>query len=259
MVGSWIEYVTVFIIGSAVGSFLNVVIYRVPKGMSTIRPGSACPQCKRPIKPWENIPLLSYICLRGRCAGCKKTISLRYPLIEAIMGGFAALLLSIYGWNSDLLFFGVLTAVLLALSAIDIDTYRLPNSIVLTGSILAVVLTIILRRDQLVDMLLGGVVGIGMLVLMGLIGSLLFRKPTLGMGDIKLAGMIGLYIGPHHTLGMFILGVFIGALSGGMLIILGKRKWGQKIPFGPYLAVGALISLFWGEILWGWYRSFVLY
>lgn len=255
---SWLEYSVVFILGSAIGSFLNVVIYRVPIGESIISPGSHCPKCQRSIKPHENIPIISYIFLKGKCAGCGEGISLRYPAVEAGMAAIAVVLLVKIGWEWQYLFYGVLAAVLLALSVIDINTHRLPNSIVLTGSILAVVLTLLVWRGHLLDMALGGLMGLGLLGLMGLIGKFLFRKDTLGMGDIKLAGMAGLYLGPHLTAGMFILGVFTGAIAGVALIAIGGKKWGQRIPFGPYLALGCMISLLWGKELWRWYIMLLL-
>ncbi len=258
-----IEYIAVFLFGTAIGSFLNVVIFRVPAGLSIIKPGSYCPKCKRPIKPYENIPILSYLFLSGRCAGCKSSISIRYPLIEFSMGVLAILMLAKFGWSWDLLIYSTLAALLLSLTMIDLDVYRLPNAITLTGSIFAVILTVAFRRPFLLDMVLGGIVGIGVLALQGLVGSLIVRvtrkKKTsaLGLGDVKLAGMIGLFLGPGHTAGMFILGIFLATILSISFIMSGKRLWTQKIPFGPYLAGGALISLFFGKDLWAWYWSFL--
>ncbi len=258
MVLTALEYTGGFIIGTMVGSFLNVVIHRVPRGESIVRPASHCPHCRRPIKPWENIPILSYLALRGRCAGCGLPISIRYPAVEAAMGVVVVLLLHYYHWSVDLLFFGALAGVLLALSLIDIATYRLPNRVVLTGAVMAVVLTLFLRREHLASMVLGGLLGAAMLSLMGLIGTLLFRRPALGMGDIKLAGMIGLYLGPAKTAGMFVLGVFSAAIIGGGLLLIGGGGWRQRIPFGPHLALGAVVSLLWGGKLWSWYWALTI-
>ena len=253
------EYLLVFIIGSALGSFLNVVIYRVPRGKSIVLPASHCPSCQRPIKAYENIPIISYLFLRGKCAGCGARISLQYPLVEAAMGLLAVLLLAYYGWTWELLLYGSMTAIVLALSVVDIRTYRLPNNIVLTGEVIAVVLTLLFFRDRWLNMVLGGLTGLGLLIIMGLIGNLLFRKDTLGMGDVKLAGMLGLYLGPSHTAGMFILGVFIGALAGAVMIAVGGKRWGQRIPFGPYLALGGFVSLLWGDVIWRWYLMLVIH
>ncbi len=163
-----------------------------------------------------------------------------------------------FGWNWDALIYFVMTAILISLSAIDFATYRLPNSITLTGAVFAIILTAIFRRDFLLPMLLGGITGLGLLIFMGLLGSLLFRKASLGMGDIKLAGMIGLYLGPARTVGMYFIGVLLGAIVGAVVLTIGKKKWGQKIPFGPYLAGGALISLLYGKEIWKWYMGMVI-
>jgi leader peptidase (prepilin peptidase)/N-methyltransferase len=253
-----VEYLAVFVLGTMIGSFLNVVIYRVPAGISIVKPASHCPQCQRPVKPWENIPILSWLLLRGRCAGCKKPISVRYPAVEAAMGLLAALMFSRFGWSWDALFFSVLAALLLALSAIDIATYRLPNPITLTGAILGVILTVVFRRSELVKTLIGAGVGIGLLLFMALVGQLLFRKETLGIGDVKLAGMVGLFLGPWKTAGMFFVGVFAGALIGGTLALVGGKGWGSRLPFGPYLAAGAIVSLLWGDKLFNVYLHLVL-
>jgi leader peptidase (prepilin peptidase)/N-methyltransferase len=252
------EYSVAFMFGAIIGSFLNVIIYRVPAGISIVKPASHCPNCDRLIKPYENIPILSYILLRAKCAGCKTSISLKYPFIEALTGLSAVGLVLNFGWNWDALIFFTMTAILIALSAIDFATYRLPNAITLTGAIAAVILTVIFKRDYLVLMLLGGLTGLSLLMLMGLIGSLLFRKPSLGMGDIKLAGMIGLFLGPARTVGMFFLGVFLGAIVGGLVLIMGTKKMGQKIPFGPYLAAGAVLALIYGKELWECYMGIVI-
>ncbi len=249
----WPEYAAIFGLGSIIGSFLNVVIHRLPKGKSLAYPASHCPNCKRPVRPWENIPLLSFILLRGKCAGCKSPISWRYPAVEAVTGALFALILWKTGWRIELPIYLLMTALLIALSAIDIATMRLPNALTLTGAIGAIVLTLVLRTHFWLDMILGAVVGFGLLYLMGLIGSLLFRKETLGLGDVKLAGMIGLFIGPAYTAGMYLIGIFLGGLVGGGLILAGGKKWGEKIPFGPYLAAGSIVSLVWGEKLWRWY------
>ena len=257
------EYIALFIFGTAIGSFLNVVIYRIPAGLSIVKPGSHCPHCNRPIKAYENIPILSYMFLLGRCAGCRSRISIRYPLVECSMGILAVLMLANFGWSWDLLIYSILAALLLSLTLIDLDVYRLPNAITLTGSIFAVVLTLLFRRSFFLEMILGGLVGIGVLSLQGLVGTMIVKftrkqkKSALGLGDVKLAGMIGLFLGPGYTAGMFILGIFLATIFSVFFIVSGKRAWTQRIPFGPYLAGGALISLFWGKDLWAWYWSFL--
>lgn len=243
----------IFILGTMVGSFLNVVIHRVPRGESIVRPGSHCPHCGRPVRALENIPILSYIFLWGRCAGCRGRISLRYPVVEALMGLLAVAMLMKFGLTWDALHYTALAALLLALSAIDLDTMRLPNAITLSGALIAAATTLLLRRDAVLMMLLGGLMGLGLMIFMGLLGKVLFRKETLGYGDVKLGGMIGLFVGPWHTLGMFVFGVATGAVIGLGAILIGRREWGSRIPFGPFLALGTLVSLFWGQAALDWY------
>ena len=179
------------------------------------------------------------------------------------MGILAVLMLANFGWSWDLLIYSILAALLLSLTLIDLDVYRLPNAITLTGSIFAVVLTLRCRRSFFLEMILGGLVGIGVLSLQGLVGTMIVKftrkqkKSALGLGDMKLAGMIGLFLGPGYTAGMFILGIFLATIFSVFFIVSGKRAWTQRIPFGPYLAGGALISLFWGKDLWAWYWSFL--
>lgn len=255
---SLFEYIIAFSFGTIIGSFLNVVIYRVPAGISIIKPASHCPNCQRSIKPYENIPIISYLFLKAKCAGCQTAISPKYLFIEALTGLSAIGMVFNFGWNWDAMIYFIMTAVLISLTAIDFATYRLPNSITLTGAILAMILTLIFRRDFFIPMLLGGLTGLGLLILMGLMGSLLFRKASLGMGDIKLAGMIGLFLGPARTVGMYFIGVLLGAVVGGVVLVIGKKKWGQKIPFGPYLAGGAITALLFGREMWDWYMRMVI-
>lgn len=253
-VAAWL---VLFGLGSVVGSFLNVVIYRVPAGKSIVRPGSHCPHCGKPIPPYLNVPILSFLMLKGRCRDCRAPISWRYPAVEALTGGLAVMLFTKFGWSVDLLRFGVMTALLVALSAIDIATYRLPNALTLTGAVLAVLITLALQPERWFKMLLGAVTGVALLGFMGLVGGLLFRKPSLGLGDVKLAGMMGLYLEPARTAGMFILGVVLGAVFGGSALLFGGKGWGSRIPFGPYLAAGGLVSLMWGGEVWNWYWRLV--
>lgn len=252
----WPEYVALFLLGNIVGSFLNVVINRVPEGTSLLNPPSHCPNCQRPIKLYENIPLISYVLLKGKCVGCHQSISLQYPAVEAGMGILLMVLLGFFGWNWDLLFYGVFAGLLLSLSVIDIKTNRLPNPITLAGTIIALILIVLLRRDDFWIMLLGGAIGAGFLLFNWTVGKLLFRRDGVGMGDIKFAGMIGLFLGPLKTAEMFLLAIFSGALIGGVMIMLKRRGVSQTIPFGPYMAVGAMSAVLWGESLWHWYAGF---
>lgn len=247
----------VFLFGAIVGSFLNVVIYRVPRGLSLIKPGSHCPHCGRPVKPWENIPIISFILLGGRCAGCHKPISWRYPVVEGLTGGLMTVVIWRFGLTGEAVLYCVLVALLVALSFIDLATYRLPDPIVFTGMLLALVLNLALRPGYVTTMLMGAGVGLGLLLFMYGVGWLMFRKETLGWGDVKLGGMIGLFVGPAHAAGMFVFAILLGALIGGAILLFSGRGWGWRIPFGPYISVGTLVSLFWGEKAWEWYIGII--
>ncbi len=253
---SWIEFVVIFILGLPIGSFLNVVIYRVPSGQSIAFPASHCVNCKKKIRFYLNIPLISYVLLKGRCKNCNEPISFIYPLIEGLMGLLLVVMLQQYGWSLDLLFYGTFSALLLCLSVIDIQVKRLPNAITLTGAIIAVMFSLLFRRDQLLLMLFGCLVGIGFLLLNWLIGKMLFKRDGVGMGDIKMAGMIGLFLGPFLTAEMFVISVFVAASFGGMFILLNKKGMFYKIPFGPYMAFSSIVALIYGKPIWLWYARF---
>lgn len=244
-----IEYAALFVIGTGIGSFLNVLIYRIPRGESIVLPGSHCPRCKRQIKPHENIPLISYVLLKGKCKGCGWSIPIRYPIVEALMGLLASALLLKFGFSWNLVFYGVLAALLLALSVIDIQVRRLPNQLVLAGVTAAVGMTLLFRHNDIVAMISGGALGLGLLLFNWLVGKMLFRKEGVGMGDIKLAGMTGLFLKPVGTALMFVIAVFSAALYGIALVVFGKKEMLNRIAFGPFLSLGALMTLFLGEEL----------
>jgi leader peptidase (prepilin peptidase) / N-methyltransferase len=253
---SWIEYVVIFLVGLPIGSFLNVVIYRIPIGQSIVFPASHCVHCKQKIKSYLNIPLISYVLLRGRCSVCKVVISAIYPIVEGTMGLLLVILLYKFGWTWELLIFGTLSSILLCLSVIDIQVKRLPNAITLTGTILALIFTLFFRPDQMLNLVFGGLVGVGFLLMNWLIGKMIFKRDGVGMGDIKMAGMIGLFLGPLLTAVMFVISVFVAALIGGTFILIGKKGMFYKIPFGPYMAIATIIVLLYGEQLWLWYARF---
>lgn len=245
-----------FIFGLAIGSFLNVVIYRVPRNLSIVRPPSSCPDCGRMIRPWENIPLISYfLLLRGRCAGCGKRISMRYPLIELFTGILFASVALRYGLSLQTLVFCAVSAVLLALSVIDLQTKLLPDCIVLPSLIGACILAVATLYEpieqlwpvQPTDAFFGMAAGGLPLLAVAWIYMQLTGRDGMGGGDIKLMFFIGALLGPAAVL----LTLFIGSLSGSIIGLVYLRLQGRErhtqIPFGPFLAAGAWISLMWGD------------
>lgn len=261
------------VIGLAVGSFLNVVIHRVPAGLSVVRPASACPGCGTEIRARDNIPVLSWILLRGRCRNCGTGISLRYPLVEAGTG-LAFVAVAVYflpridaalgsgltapGAFLELLAFLALAALTIALAIIDIEVQRLPNPIVLTGYIIAIVLLLpaallLGRPEALLTALIGGAA----LFVFYLVVALIYPG-GMGFGDVKLAGLLGLYLG-YLGWPELIVGAFAAFLLGGIaaLVLVLARHGGRKtrLPFGPFMLGGAWVGVVVGKPVAAGYLS----
>ncbi len=251
----------VFILGSSIGSFLNVVVYRVPAGLSILWPPSRCPHCLHKLGKTENIPVWGWIRLRGRCAHCGSPISIRYPLVEAATG----LLFVLVAGTSlatplDMVANWAFFSWLLALSLIDLDTMTLPN--VLTQSGLVVGLAFQVARcflvapnfaagvhDYLMPAIIGTVLGIWLLDIIGLVGSIAFGQAAMGAGDAKLMAMMGAWLGWKSMLVAGFLACMMGAFLGGGAIALGWLDRRQPMPFGPFLASGGAISAIWGDVI----------
>ncbi len=246
------------VLGLVVGSFLNVVIWRVPRGESVVRPPSHCPRCNRPISPRDNVPVLSWLILRGRCRHCGEPISARYPLVELATGVLFVAFAFRFGPHAELpayLYFG---AVGIALAMIDFDCKRLPDALTLPSYPVGIGLLALAAGfgddwDAFIRALLA------MAVLFVFYGLLWFVYPSgMGFGDVKLSGVVGLYLG-WVGWGALMVGAFGGFLVGGLVgigVILfagGGRK--SRIPFGPFMLIGALIGIFAGQPLADGYRS----
>jgi leader peptidase (prepilin peptidase) / N-methyltransferase len=250
---------SVGVLGILIGSFLNVVIGRVPEGKSVVHPPSACPRCQAQIGPRDNIPILSWLLLRAKCRNCALPISGRYPLIEALTGVLFALTTWRLGWTPELpavLFF---VAGGVALSAIDLEHLRLPNAVVypLLGMVVgALVLAAGLAHDwpRLIWVAAGALASAAALF------AIVFatKGRGMGMGDVRLALVLGAVTGWYGP-GRSALGVFLGFVVGSVLgIVLAVRKGevkGVKMPFGPSLIVGCWLTILWGGSMWNWYRT----
>jgi leader peptidase (prepilin peptidase)/N-methyltransferase len=235
--------------GAIVGSFLNVVAYRLPLGESLATPGSRCPSCGTPIKPYDNIPVLSWLLLRGRCRACGARISARYPIVEAVTGLLCALVVIAKGPDEDALLGLVLVLVLVPITLIDLDHFIIPNVLVLFGSAAALVILALTDPDSIVENLISAAAAGGFLL-----AAVLAYPRGMGMGDVKLAAMLGLFLGRAVGPAMFA-AMIIGSLVGGVIMarkgVMAGRK--TKIPFGPYLAAGGLVGLLWGDAIVDWY------
>jgi leader peptidase (prepilin peptidase)/N-methyltransferase len=256
--------VSAAVLGLVVGSFLNVVIYRVPRNQSLISPGSRCPNCESPIRARHNIPLLGWLVLRGRCAACGRRISIRYPLVElATAGLFVAVA---YRMDALRLLAGLpaywfFTALAVTLAAIDVDVRRLPNSIVLPSyPVLAILLTVASIDSQ--DWKALAHAGVGAAALFGFYLLLATLYPAgMGFGDVKLAGLLGGVLGYLSWSALLVgafAGFFLGALVGILLMAGGRAGRKTALPFGPAMLAGALVALFFGREISDWYLNTLL-
>ena len=248
------------LLGLAVGSFLNVVIYRVPRDESLVRPGSHCPHCQAEVRHRHNIPVLGWLLLRGRCADCTASISARYPLVE---GGTAALFVAVaarFGPSWELPAYLYLAAAAVALAAIDLDVMRLPDRIVLPSYAVALVLLIPAAiAGQSWDPLVRGLIAAG--ATYALYWILAVMPKGMGGGDVKLAPLLGLYLGWLGWTSVAV-GLFAGFLLGGVVgvVLLATRVAGRKsrIPFGPYMLAGAFLAVFAAAPIAAWYSSLLV-
>lgn len=233
--------------GLVVGSFLNVVIHRVPRRESVVWPGSRCPRCGAPISARDNVPLLSYLLLRGRCRRCRAPIPARYPLVEGLTGALFAAAALEFGPGLRFVPALVLLAALVVLAATDLEHRLLPNAVVLPAAAAGLLLSAAADpgRWWVYPLSALGVAG-------GLLALALARPGGMGMGDVKMGGMLGAFLGPYAFLAVF-LGAFAGALTSGALMILGKAGRQTRLPFGTFMALGGVAALFFGPELWGLY------
>ena len=242
-----------FIFGLCIGSFLNVCIYRIPASQSISHPRSSCTRCNEPIPFYDNIPVLSYLWLRGKCRFCREPISLRYPVIELLTGLFALITFLKYGLSLEALIYFVFIAALLVITFIDIDHQIIPDIISLPGIPIFFLASFGLSQINWLDSLIGILVGGGSLFLVAWIYSLITKKEGMGGGDIKLLAMIGAVIGWKGVLFTIFVASAVGTLAG-MLVMLKSRKGMRlKIPFGPFLAIGGIAYIFFGPQLIRWY------
>lgn len=258
-------WVFIFLFGLAVGSFLNVCIYRIPLPDVSIHSPrrSFCSECNETIKVYDNIPVLSYLILWGKCRYCKARISVIYPLVELATGTLFLLMFYHFGLTLELLLALAFIAVLLPISVIDVRYYIIPNVIIATGLILGVVIVCAIAYQRadvwyLLTRLIGAVTGGTALWVIAVIGGAVLRKTAMGGGDIKLMALIGLFLGAWPQLVMVIaFSALSGAIVGSALILSGRKSRQSPIPYGPFLAGAAMLVLLWGDKLWDMYLRFV--
>ncbi|MEW6739228.1 MAG: prepilin peptidase [Nitrospirota bacterium] len=254
--------IIIFLLGLIVGSFLNVCIYRLPRNISIIRPSSSCPACNTPIKPWDNIPVLSYIFLKGKCRKCGESISIRYPMVELLNGilYWAASNFFGYGWHLPFLF--VFVSAMIVITFIDLDFQIIPDVITLPGIVISLLsasfllpdpfslqpsafsLSVVGFKNSIAGLFIGG----GLFYLIAILS-----RGGMGGGDIKLMAMVGAFMGWKAVFLTTFIGSLVGSIVGIFLMVFKGKGRKTKIPFGPFLALGSIITLFFGGEILKWY------
>ena len=251
-----VNVILIFILGLIAGSFSNVCIYRIPRNESIIYPGSHCPKCSTTLRPKDNIPLLSYIILKGRCRNCGSRISIQYPVVELLTGLIYIFIFLIYGLTLQSLIYIILSSALIIIAFIDLNKQVIPEVISLPGMVIGLILSFFVPYISFINSALGIVIGGGIILVIRLAGSLIFKKESMGIGDIELAAMIGAFLGWRYIIISLFLGFFLGAVAGIFLILSKIKSREDMIPFGPFIVLGSLITLLWGEKILSWYVGF---
>jgi leader peptidase (prepilin peptidase) / N-methyltransferase len=242
------------VIGAAVGSFLNVCVYRWPEGLSVVSPPSRCPGCESRIRWFDNVPVLGWMWLRGRCRSCGVGISIQYPLVELVTASLWLAAAMRFGFTWQALSTAVFFTLLLGIALTDARTYIIPDEFTLGGLAIGLALSFAPGGISPVRALLGAALGFAVLWVVAVGGEWLFKKPAMGGGDIKMMAMVGAFLGPAGVL----LTIFLGALIGSIIFGPISLKTGKLVPFGIFLALGAAVTEPWGDAITQWYlRTFV--
>lgn len=244
---------SVIVFGLIVGSFLNVCIFRIPHRLSIVWPNSFCPTCRASLRWYHNIPLLSFLFLRGRCSFCGQAISFRYPLVEILTGLLFSLVFMRFGlqWISPV--YWVFASLLVVISFIDLDCRIIPDVLSLPGVAIGFLLSLFTPQLSWIASLLGILLGGGLLLMVSLVYKLLTKVDGMGGGDVKLLAMIGAFLGWKAVFPVIFISSMVGCLVGIPLMLIRGADSRFAIPFGPFLAVGAIVYLFWGRMLVQWY------
>lgn len=255
----WGTVPAVFFFGLFVGSFLNVCIVRLPKGQSVVWPRSRCPRCSAPIAWYDNIPVLSFILLQGKCRRCHQPIARRYPLVELVTAALSlATYLHFHAYLPYALYFCFFVAPLIVVAFIDLEHQIIPDAISLPGIAVGFLVRAAVAppgafADEMIDAAIGTVAGGGVLWLVGTVYEKLKKHEGLGGGDVKLAAMLGAFLGWKALCFILLVSSFLGSVVGITMIVFLRKGLKYAIPFGPFLVAGALLYLFFGDAVLGWY------
>lgn len=255
-----------FLGGACIGSFLNVCIHRIPRGASIVHPRSRCPACSAPIAWYDNLPVLSFLRLRGRCRRCGARISLRYPLVELLTAMLFLGIWNRYGVDARTLIYMAVTGGLIVATFVDLDFMIIPDRLSLGGmpaGLLASAFVPSLHGaestgEAVVASLIGLFAGAGSLLLVAWLGRLAFKKEAMGLGDVKLLGAIGAFLGWPGVLFTVLVSSLLGSIVGVGMILLCGKEWRSRIPYGPYLAAAAIVWILGGDAWWRTYLNWML-
>ncbi len=250
--------VVYILFGAMMGSFLNVCIYRIPLEGSILRPRSTCPKCNSTIPFYDNIPVISYLVLKGKCRSCGQAISLRYPLVEILTAGFTTAVGTVFGMTPLGGVYIVFIYILIVITVIDLDHMIIPDRLVGLGLIIGIA-SIFFGALEIgwKDAFMGSFFYGGFLYLAGMLGKQIFKKEAMGMGDVKLGVMMGLLLGWKMSVMSLYLSFLVASIVGLTAIITGQLSKGDRIPFGPFLAMGTVLSIFFGQAILEIYLSFM--
>jgi|SRR5690606_6870890 len=248
---SWLIWGYAAVVGACVGSFLNVCIHRLPEGESVVRPRSRCPECGAQIGWRDNVPVISYLLLRGRCRGCGIRIPAQYPVVELVTALVWVAAAVRYGWAWQALTVAVFFTLLLGIALTDAKSYLIPDEFSLGGLALGLLLSPLPGGLTLLQSVTGAMTGFGILFLTALLGEWWLGEPAMGGGDIKMMAMVGAFLGPVGA----VLTIFMGALVGTLVFLPLSLRTERLVPFGIFLALGAAATEAWGDLLVAWYRT----
>ncbi len=232
--------------GAAIGSFLNVLIYRIPEGQSIVFPSSRCPKCTHSIRFYDNIPIISYLVLRGRCRDCREKISLRYPIVEAITALLSMFLFWKYGLSIKYVFSFTFTCALIVITFIDLDHQIIPDVITLPGIPLFFLMAFFFMGIPILEALLGILIGGGCLFAIAFLYEIITKREGMGGGDIKLLAMLGAFLGWKSIFFILFVSSLLGAVVGISVMIAKGKDMKYAVPFGPFLSIAAIAYLFVG-------------
>jgi len=243
------------LIGLIVGSYLNVLIHRIPRGKSTVLPRSSCPYCRGPIRARDNLPVLSFLLLRGRCRLCRAPISWRYPVIEGLTATLFMASFFKFGISPGLVLALVFSCLMVLLAAIDMEHFLLPDRLTLPGIVIGLALQLWAPMPGFLDAVVGTLIGAGILILVINYWYWWRGEEGMGIGDVNMLALIGAFLGWQGVLTTMVLATSSGALVGIGMLLAGRLGMRSRLPFGFFLALGGLLTLFFGDLLVAYYSG----